>query len=139
MRRYLQALRSALTDQANAYGFTLVVWSTGALAIWQLGKPDPAEVFAYLGGALLSVSLIVALLFGVRRPIEEPERPRRPFSAMHFASTPAATAAGWVLTLPVSGVAGFFVAAFAAVGVYQLLLAAEVAAALVPRRKRVRR
>jgi hypothetical protein len=44
--RYLRALRFALSHQANAYGFTLVVWGTGALAIWQLGKPDPGEVFA---------------------------------------------------------------------------------------------
>ncbi|HEY1564085.1 MAG TPA: hypothetical protein VGF72_05315 [Gaiellaceae bacterium] len=52
MSRYLHALRFALSNQANAYGFTLVVWGTGSLAIWQLGKPDPADVFAYLGGRL---------------------------------------------------------------------------------------
>ena len=84
--RYLYALRFALSSQANAYGFTLVIWGTGALATWQLGQPDPADVFAYLGGALVAVSLIVALVFGVRRPFEENEPPRRPFSAMHLAS-----------------------------------------------------
>lgn len=136
--RYLHALRFALSDQADAYGFTLVVWGTGALAVWQLGKPDPAEVFAYLGGALVSISLIVAIVFGVRRPLEEPESPRRPLSAMHLASAPAAVAAGWALTPLFGGAAGYFVAAFVAVGVYQLLLAAEVASALAPRRTRAR-
>lgn len=139
MSRYLHALRFALSNQANAYGFTLVVWGAGALAIWQLGKPDPADVFAYLGGALVSISLIVAVVFGIWHPFETPEPPRRPFSAMHLASAPAAAAAGWALTLLLDGAAGFFVAAFLAVGVYQLLLAVEVAVALAPRSGRPRR
>lgn len=138
MSRYLHALRFALSNQANAYGFTLVVWGTGALAIWQLGKPDPADVFAYLGGALVSISLIVAVVFGVWHPFESPEPPRRPFSAMHLASAPAATAVGWALTLLLDGAPGLLVAAFLAVGVYQLLLAVEVAVALAPRPGRVR-
>lgn len=138
MSRYLHALRFALGNQANAYGFTLVVWGTGRLATWQLGKPDPADVFAYLGGALVSVSLIVAVVFGVWHPFETPEPPRRPLSAMHPASAPAAAAAGWALTLLLGGFSGFFVAAFLAVGVYQLLLAVEIAVALAPRAKRGR-
>jgi hypothetical protein len=137
--RYLYALRFALSNQANAYGFTLVVWGTGALATWQLGQPDPADVFAYLGGALVGVSLIVALVFGVRRPFEEDEPPRRPFSAMHLASAPAAAAGGWALTLAVGGAGGFFMSAFVAVVVYQVLLAVEVGAALAPGRKGRRR
>ncbi len=139
MARYLHALRFALSNQANAYGFTLVVWGTGALAIWQLGRADPADVFAYLGGALVSVGLIVALVFGVRRPFEEIEPPRRPFSAVHLASAPAAVATGWALTLALGGIGGFFVSAFGAVAVYQALLAVEVAAALSPGRKARRR
>jgi hypothetical protein len=139
MSRYLHALRFALSNQANAYGFTLVVWGTGALATWQLGKPDPADVFAYLGGALVSISLIVAVVFGIWHPFETPEQPRRPFSAMHLASAPAAAAAGWALTLLLGGYGGFFVAAFLAVGIYQLLLAVEIALALAPRAKEDRR
>jgi hypothetical protein len=139
MSRYPHALRFALSTQANAYGFTLIVWGTGALAIRQLGEPDPAEVFAYLGGALAAISVIVALTFGVLQTFEERELPRRQFSAMHLASAPAATSAGWVLTLAVGGPGGVFVAAFVAAGAYQLLLAVEVATTLVPSRRRDRR
>lgn len=134
MDRYRHALRFALGRQANAYGFTLVIWGTGALAVWQLGKPDPADVFAYIGGALVAVSLIVGAVFGVRRPFRIERPPRRPFSAMHLPSVPAAIATGWGLTVPLGGAAGFFVSALVAVAVYQLLLALEVAFALVPRR-----
>ena len=127
---YLHALRVALSRQADAYGFTLVVWGTGALAVWQLGKPDPADVFAYVGGALLSISLIVALVFGVWRPFRQGKPPRRAFSAMHLLSVPAAIAAGWGLSTLLRDTGGFFAAAFAAVGLYQALLSAEIAAAL---------
>jgi hypothetical protein len=140
LSQYLHALRFALSNQANAYGFTLVVCGTGALAIWQLGEPDPADVFAYLGGALVSISLIVAVVLGIWHPFETPEPPRRPISAMHLASAPAAAAAGWALTLLLRGVGGFFLAAaFVPVGVYQLLLAVEIALALAPHAKRTRR
>lgn len=107
--RYLHALRFALSNQANPYGFTLVGWATGALATSQLGKPDPAAVFAYLGGALVSASLIVAGVIGFRHP--------------------------FVLR----GVGGSFTAVFVAVALYQLLLAAEVAVAIVPGRRRAKR
>ena len=129
---YVRALRFALSRQANAYGFTLVVWGTGALATWQLGTPDPAEIFAYVGGGLVSISLIVALVFGVRQPFQGHEPRRRPFSAMHLPSVPAAMAAGWGATLLVGGPGGFFLSAGLAVAVYQLLLAVEVALALAP-------
>jgi hypothetical protein len=134
MDDYRHALRFALSRQANAYGFTLVVWGTGALAIWELGKPDPADVFAFIGGALVSISLIVGVVFGLRQPFRVEQPPRRPFSAMHLPSVPAAVATGWGLTVAVGGVAGFFVAAAAAVAVYQLLLSLEVAFALTPNR-----
>lgn len=134
MDDYRLALRFALSRQANAYGFTLVVWGTGALAIWELGKADPADVLAFIGGALVSISLIVAAVFGVRQPFRVEQPPRRPFSAMHLPSIPAAIAADWGLTVAPGGIAGFFVSAAAAVAVYQLLLSLEGAFALTPRR-----
>ncbi|HEY1564086.1 MAG TPA: hypothetical protein VGF72_05320 [Gaiellaceae bacterium] len=83
--------------------------------------------------------MIVLAVFGIWHPFETPEPPRRPFSAMHLASAPAAAAGGWALTLVLDGAGGFFAAAFLAVGIYQLLLAVEVAVALAPRPGRARR
>lgn len=48
---YLHALRFALSNPADAFGFTVVVSGTGALTIWQLGKPDAADVFARAAAA----------------------------------------------------------------------------------------
>lgn len=134
MGAYRRALRFALSGQSNAYGFTLVVWGTGALAISELGMPGPAGIFAFIGGALVSMSLIVAVVFGVWRPFRVEPPPRRPFSAMHLPSVPAAMAAGWGLTAVLGGVAGYFLAALVAVAVYELGLGLEIVLALAPHR-----
>jgi hypothetical protein len=55
--------------------------------------------------------------------------------AMHLASAEAAAAAGWASTLPGSGIAEYFSAAFAASSVRQLLLTVEVAAPPAPRHR----
>ncbi len=128
--RYLRALRFALGGQANAYGFTLVVWGTGALATSELGRPHPGAVFAYLGGAIVSMALIVLLAFGPWRPFQEEQPPRRPYAAVHVVSALGATAAGWGVIHVLGGAVAFFFASFVAVAIYQVLLATEVALAL---------
>ncbi len=132
MSRYLYALRFALSRQASAYGFTLIVWSTGALASWELGSPGPVDVFAFLGGALVAMSSAVAFAFGPWRPFKEQQPFRRPFSGMHVPSVPVAAAAGFGVTAAVGGAAGYFFASFVAVAVYEASLAGELALAVAP-------
>ena len=78
------------------------------------------------------ISLVVAVVFGVRPPfrVEQPER--RPSSAMCLPSVPA-LAAGWGVTVAVGGIAAFFVFVLVA-AVDQLLLSFEVAVSPRPRR-----
>lgn len=140
MSAYLRALRFALSRQASAYGFTLTVWGAGALAIERLGGPDPAEVFAFVGGALVAAVIIVALAFGAWNTLRAGEPRRRSYSAMHLPSVPVAVAGGWGVTLVLGGPAGYFTAAFVAVCLYESLLSAEIGLALIePARERRRR
>src|SRR5690606_26960626 len=63
---YRQALRSAVAAEAHAYGFTLVVWTTGALALTEEGLVL-GRVLAFLAGALAAMAVVVAAAFsGVR-------------------------------------------------------------------------
>lgn len=128
---YLHSLRFALSGQASAYGFTLIIWGTGALAVYQLGQPDPAEVFSYVGGALVAAVLVIAGAFGVRNTIREETPRRRAYSAMHLPSVPLAMIAGWSVTHVLVGWAGFFMAGFVAVLLYELLLSLEIVLGLV--------
>ncbi len=74
---FVRALRFALSRQASAYGFTLIVWGTGAVAASRLGGPDPTEAFAYVGGALTAAVLVVLFAFGVSSVLGEHEPRRR--------------------------------------------------------------
>lgn len=80
---YMRSLWFALRGQASAYGFTLVIWGTGALAIHQIGEPGPADVFAYVGGALSAAMLVVAGAFGFWSSLQAEEPELRAHSAMH--------------------------------------------------------
>lgn len=129
--RYLHSLRFALSGQASAYGFTLVIWGTGALAINQIGPPNRADVFAYVLGALAAAVLIVAAAFGFTTSLHEEEPARRAYSAMHLPSVPIAIVAGWSTTLALSGWAGYLMAGFVSVLVYEALLSLQIVLALI--------
>lgn len=129
-RRYRRALRVVLSRQQNAYGFTLVVWGTGALTLDELGKPNALAVFAFILGALAGVSLAIALTFGLTEPFTQKEPERRPFSAIHLLSVPAALGAGWGMSILVHGAPGYFLAALAAAAVHEALLGFELALGL---------
>ena len=127
----LRALRFALTRQASAYGFTLIVWGTGEIAASRLGGPDPLEVLAFAGGALAAAVLIVVLAFGISTALRAREPRRRAYSAMHVPSVPAAIGSGWGVVLLLGGPGGYFVAAFTAVLVYESLLSVEIGLATI--------
>lgn len=131
MNSYLHSLRFALNAQASAYGFTLTIWGTGALAMYQLGRPGPAEVFGYVGGALIAAVLVIAGAFGVRGLLREDAPDRRAFSAMHLPSIPIAMLGGWSVTFLLRGWAGYLGAGFVAVLLYELVLALEMVLGLV--------
>lgn len=135
---YLDSLRFAFSGQASAYGFTLVIWGTGALAISQIGTPDPVEVFCYVAGALAAAVLIVAVAFGFRASLRAEEPERRAHSAMHLLSVPSAMAAGWSVTVALGGWAGYLMAGFIAVLLYEALLSLEIVVALTGPPKRVK-
>lgn len=131
VNRYLRSLRLAVTGQASAYGFTLVVWGTGALAIDELGRPGPVEVFAYVGGVLVAAVLIVVGAFGLSGSLREDAAERRAHSAVHLMSVPLAMLGGWAGTLVVRGWLGYLMAGFVAAVVYEALVSVEIVVALV--------
>ena len=48
--RYRTDLRGVVGSSASAYGYTLTIWSTGAMLSYFYGSPNPPKVFLFLGG-----------------------------------------------------------------------------------------
>jgi len=126
--RFLEALRSILGVETKAYGFTLVVWGTGSLTEAQRGKPGRLDVVAFVGGALVALTLVILVAFGgPRAPIPTRVRQRRhALGAVHVVSVSIAMACGWVVALVVTDTALSYLGASAtAVLAYQLVVGLE--------------
>ena len=93
---YRTALRTAISSESKAYGFTLVVWGTAALATSEQGPPGRADTVAYLGGLLGGMALVILLaLGGPTGTWSASHLPRYAAGAIHALSVGAAAAAGW--------------------------------------------
>jgi hypothetical protein len=56
--RYRTDLRGVVSSSASAYGYTLTIWSTGAMLFHFYRPPSSPKVFLFLGGAVLAFELV---------------------------------------------------------------------------------
>ncbi|MGH2920196.1 MAG: hypothetical protein ACRDLS_16620 [Solirubrobacteraceae bacterium] len=61
------AMATIATASAAPYGFTISLWSTGALLIHYHGIPRPGEVFLFVAGALVGFGVVGAAAHGALR------------------------------------------------------------------------
>jgi hypothetical protein len=132
---------SMVTERAGvSYGYTLTIWSAGALCVRRFGLPGMAEVFAFAGGGTVGYAFLVAGTAWARR--------RGPSGApgtgtgapghlwLNAAALPAvAIAAGLSDLIPSPGPSFFLVPLVATVG-YLCVLAVLVSATAAIRRAR---
>ena len=69
------ALSTLLVASSAPYGYTLAIWSSGALLLRSHGVPHPAEVFVFVAGAIGAFNL---LGLSVRPAIDSTTRIVRP-------------------------------------------------------------
>jgi hypothetical protein len=137
---YREALRTAVSSQTKAYGFTTVVWTTGALLLAEHGDPGVGGAFSFLAGILGAMALVVGITFGSPVATWTQHEPRRfAFGAVHLVSVPSAVVAGWGAGAIVSEhAAAYGIAVFTGTLVYQLLIALEIAFSTAERRSSAR-
>ena len=56
--RYLRALETALHGAGLPYGYSVMLWSTGAVTIGSRGKPSVGAVFLFAAGAATAYGLL---------------------------------------------------------------------------------
>lgn len=123
-RRQLQVSVSAA---AAPYGYTLVIFSTGALAEGAIGNPRLPEVLLYLAGAVLGFVLVELLAFGrLRVRLREPSRePLEAWGYAHFLSAGLAVLIAWAALQVVDTVIGWGLVGFLATSAYLVVNAAQ--------------
>ena len=126
MSSYRTALRSALASERQAYGFTLVIWASGAMVAAVRGTAGAADAVAYVGGAMAAMGLGIVATLSLDDEDEPSAARRMTWSAIHLASVAAAVAGAWgVAELVHVRWLAYFGAGLVAATAYQLVLALE--------------
>jgi hypothetical protein len=117
--RYLDGLATTLASAVVPYGYTLVVWTSGAFAQFHHGTPHPKDAIAFAVGA--------AATYGVLRVLARNGETGPPrglaregllqAGALHVASIAAGIAVAWALAR-VGGAWGWFLPVLGGSGVY---------------------
>lgn len=128
MDRYRAALRSMVGAEAKAYGFTLLIWSTGAFLFHYHGFPRPFEVILFVAGAFVGMAVMTVVAFGGLRAAwrQEPDPRRYTYGAIHLLSVAAGMLAAWGIAAALPRVASFVITPLLANVVYQSLIGLEV-------------
>ena len=62
--RYKAALRVTVASSAAPYGYTLTIWTSGAVLSHAQGIPNAGEALLFLAGAVFAYALVGGLAFG---------------------------------------------------------------------------
>lgn len=126
---YLRRLRGDLISEGAAYGFTLVIWGTGAVVISAYGAPRPICLFLFLAApAVVHFVLTLILATVLSAQSSPPVLAQRSSGLVYmnlFSVLPAVACAYGICAALSNPLAGFPLSSAAAMIVYNLLLALQ--------------
>lgn len=125
--RYRLGLRKAVGASAGPYGYTLTIWTSGAVLIHNRGVPDTLEAILFAFGAVLGFALVGALAFR-RTVVVRIRATSHPvlWGSFHFIPVAASIGAAGLVAHFVEGTAAFPLAGFLATSIYLLCVAAQI-------------
>jgi hypothetical protein len=128
--RHTRGLREqiAITDSsaAGAYGYTISLGGSIAIAVGELGAPRLGEALLMMAGAIVAFLTLefVASRGALRIDRPPPDRPSSAFGNAHFLSAGVAIIAGWV-AIQVGGAAAWALMGYVVTSLYFLITAAQ--------------
>ena len=141
LTHYRSALRATIAASAAPYGYTLTIWTSGAVLSHARGIPSAAEALLFLGGAVAGYALVaaVALRGSEERLVPEPAT-AAVWGGLHLFAVGMAIGAATVIAHLVHNVAAWPLVGFLATALYltvssgQLAIAHAVRPAYAPHR-----
>jgi hypothetical protein len=131
--RYRAALRATVAASAAPYGYTLTIWTSGAVLSHTRGIPSSTEAVLFLVGAVVAYGLVGGLAFGGFSEPLVPEPGRSAvFGVLQLFSVGLAIAAATLVAHFVESIAAWPLGAFAVTALYLLASASQLAVAHAP-------
>ena len=133
--RYRSALRATVAASAAPYGYTLTIWTTGAVLTHARGVPGTTEALLFLVGAVAAYALVGGLAFGglSERLVPEPAR-AVVWGGLHLFSVGLAIGAASLIAHLVKDVAAWPLDGFLVTALYLVASASQLAVAHATRR-----
>jgi hypothetical protein len=122
---YRQALKSVGRGSALPYGYTLTVWSSGAVLMHSHGPPPVGDVFLFLLGGIAAFGAVAGAARGASDAPEPPHADLLATGASHFVAVAGAVGAA-ALIGDIGGGIVWPLGAFAATLVYLMLATLEL-------------
>jgi hypothetical protein len=127
---YRPALRTTVAASAAPYGYTLTIWTSGAVLSHTRGIPSAGDALLFLVGAVGAYALIGGLAFGGFSEHLPPEPARSViWGGLHFLSVGLAIGAASLVARFVPDEAAWPLGGFAVTGIYLLVSASQLALA----------
>ena len=126
MREYRRNLRAALGASAGPYGYTLTIWTSGAVLIHAFGVPGTLGALLFVVGAVAAFALVGLLAFGsMARHFDEKSEEDLFWGSLHLLSVGAAIAMAALVARYLVGLVAWPVGSFSAATAYFLVLGVE--------------
>lgn len=126
-RTYRTHLRSAVATSAAPYGYTLAVWTSGAVTSHARGIPTAWEALLFLAGAVVGFGLTAGLAYGRPSKIFAPREHGsvRLWGGFHFISVGLTIAGTALVTSLIKSPIVWLAVGFVATFVYLVVIAAQ--------------
>ncbi len=126
---YRTALRTAVASSAAPYGYTLTIWTSGAVISHEVGLPASWEALLFMGGAVAGFALVGGLAFGGfhQRFAPEPKRAAL-WSSFHVLPIALAIGAATVTSILIPETGAWPLGGFLSTTIYLVVLALQLVA-----------
>ena len=125
--RYRSHLQAAVASSAAPYGYTLTIWTSGAVTTHARGIPSALEALLFLAGAVSGFALVGAFAHrSTDRVLRPPEEATvRLWGGFHLPAVGLAIAASALVVAVVDGVLDWPLVGFIVTCTYLLAIAAQ--------------
>jgi len=125
--RYRDHLKAAVATSAAPYGYTLTIWTSGAVTTHARGIPTAFDALLFLAGAVIGFAAVGAAAHGsATRVLRVPPEPTvRLWGGFHLPSVGLAIAGSALVAARVHGTLAWPLVGLLATCVYLLVIAAQ--------------